>query len=78
MIRRIHDLPAGPSVLVTALLVTAVAAHAGAWYFISQHWRLSGVLALTLIVIAVVKHLGWIGATFALLRRRRAPLEKRP
>ena len=52
MIRRIHDLPV---VLVAAALVGAVAAHAGAWYFISQHLGLSGGLASVLIAIASVK-----------------------
>ena len=64
--------------LVAAVLFVAVAAHAGAWYFISQHLGLSGGLALALIAIAVVKHLGWIGGACALLRRRRASRAMRP
>ena len=71
MIRRIHGVPVGASVLVAVVLV-AVVAHAGAWYFISQHLGLSGGLALILIAIAVVKHLGWISRAYALLRRRRS------
>ena len=42
MIRRLHDLPSGSAVLVAAVAVAAIAAHAGAWYFISQHLGLSG------------------------------------
>ena len=58
--------------LVAVLLVVAVAAHAGTWYFVSHHLGLSGALASALIAIAVVKHLGWIGGAYALLRKRRA------
>jgi len=72
MIRRIHDLPVGSAVLVAVVAVAAIAAHAGAWYLISRHLGLSGALASALIVIAVVKHLGWISGAYALLRRRYA------
>ena len=72
MIRRIHRLPVGAPVLVAVVLVVAVAAHAGAWYFISRHLGLSGALVSVLFAIAVVKHLGWIGGAYALLRKRRA------
>ena len=71
MSRRMHDLPIGTAALV-AVLIAAIAAHAGAWYFISHHLGLSGALASALIAIAVLKHLGWISAAYALLRRRRA------
>ena len=77
MIRRIHGVPVGASVLVAAVLV-AVAAHAGAWYFISRHLGLSGGLASVLIAIAVAKHLGGISGAYALLRRRRASRAMRP
>lgn len=78
MTRRIHNLPGGAPVLVVAVLLVAVAAHAGAWYFISRHLGLSGGLASVLIAIAVVKHLGWIGGAYALLRGRRASRAMRP
>src|SRR5262249_23807750 len=72
VIRRIHGLPLGSSVLAVVLIVT-VAAHVGAWYFISQHLAFSGAVASALIALAVIKHLRWLGAAYALLRRRRAP-----
>lgn len=78
MIRRIHRFPAGAPVLVALVLVAAVAAHAGAWYFISHHLGLSGALVSGLIALAVVKHLGWIGGGYALFRRRRAGRAMRP
>jgi membrane protein YdbS with pleckstrin-like domain len=78
MIRRLRDLPIRSLVLVAAVLVAAVAAHAGAWYFISRHLRLSGALASILIAIVVVKHLGWIGGAYALLRKHRAARAMRP
>ena len=78
MTRRIHNLPVGSPVLIAVVLVAAVAAHAGAWYFISQHLGLSGALASVLIAIAVVKHLGWISGAYAVLRRRRAGRAMRP
>lgn len=78
MIHRIHRFPVGAPVLVALVLVAAVAAHAGAWYFISHHPGVSGALASALIAIAVVKHLGWIGGGYALLRRRRAGRATRP
>lgn len=53
MMRRIHDLPVGSTVLVVVVLVAAVAAHAGAWYFISRRLGLSDALASVLIGIAV-------------------------
>lgn len=77
MIRRIHGLPMGASVLVATVLV-AVAAHAGAWFFISRHLGLSGGLASVLIAIAVAKHLGGVTGTYALLRRRRTSRTMRP
>ena len=40
--------------LVAVLLVAALAAHGGAWYFISHHLGLSGALASALIAIAVL------------------------
>lgn len=78
MIRRIHGLPVRASVLVAAVLVAAVAANAGTWYFITQHLGLSGGLASVLIAIAVVEHLGWISGGYALLRRRRTSRAMRP
>lgn len=72
MIRRILDLHVGSTVLVAILAVAAIAAHAGAWYFISQHLGLSGTLASVLIAIAVLKHLGWLTRAYVLLQGRRA------
>ena len=72
MTSRMHGLPVGSPVLVAVVLVAAVAAHAGAGYFISQHLGLSSALASVLIAIAVLKHFGWISAAYALLRRRPA------
>ena len=78
MTRRIHDLPFEVPVLVAVVLVAAVAAHLGAWYFISHHLGLSAALASALIAIAVLKHLGWISGAYALVRRRRAARAMRP
>lgn len=78
MTRRIHGLPVGSAVLVVVVLVAAIAAHAGVWYLISQHLGLSSAIASVLIAIAVLKHLGWIGGAYALLRRRRASRAMRP
>lgn len=72
MIRRIHALPVGSFVFVSAILVAVIAIHAGAWYFMSRHLGLSGALASVLIALALLKHLGWITGGYALLRRRRA------
>ncbi|MGH7107872.1 MAG: hypothetical protein ACREFT_15355 [Acetobacteraceae bacterium] len=58
--------------LVAIVLVAAVAAHAGVWYFISHHLGLSGMLASVLIAIAVAKHLVWTSGAYALLRKRRS------
>lgn len=58
--------------MVAFVLIIAVAAHAGAWYFISHHPPLSGVVASALIALAVIKHLGWLGGGLVLLKRRRA------
>lgn len=77
MIHRIHDLPVSSAVLVVVVLAAAIAAHAGAWYLISQHLGISGALASVLIGIVVLKHLGWIGGAYTLLRRRRASQAKR-
>jgi membrane protein YdbS with pleckstrin-like domain len=73
MTRRSRDLPVASTVLGAVVLVIAVAAHAGVWYFISEHLGVSGVVASVVIALAVLKHLGWIGGTYALLRRSRAP-----
>lgn len=73
MIRRIHDLPAVAPLVAALVLISAVAAHAGVWYLIAHHLGLSGAVASALIALAVIKHLGWIGGGFALLKRRRAP-----
>lgn len=75
MMSRLHSLPARIPALATVALIIAVAAHAGVWYFISQHLGVSRVIASVLIVLAVIKHLGWIGGGFALLKRSR-PLRK--
>jgi membrane protein YdbS with pleckstrin-like domain len=72
MIRRIHDLPVASPLLAALVLIIAAAAHAGVWYFISRHLGLSGALASALIALAVIKHLGWIGGAYALVKRRRA------
>lgn len=73
MMRRIHGIPVGSTVLAAIVLTVAVVAHAGLWYFMAQHLRLSGAVASVLIALAVLKHLGWIGGAYALLRKRRAP-----
>lgn len=72
MIRRAHGLPVVPSLVAAVVLVAAAAAHAGVWYLISRHLGLSGVVASALIGLAVIKHVGWFGGVYALLRRRRA------
>ena len=72
MNRRLHDLWAASPLLAALVITLAVAAHAGVWYFISRHLGLSGAVASVLIALAAVKHLGWIGGAYALLRRRRA------
>lgn len=75
MIRRLHDLPVRFPVLFAVAMIVAVAAHAGIWYAISRHLGFSGVVASVLVALAVVKHLGWIGGAFALLRRRQVSEE---
>lgn len=72
MIRRLRDLPVASPLLAALVLVMAAAAHGGVWYLISRHLRLSGAVASALIALAVVKHLGWFGGAYAMLRRRRA------
>lgn len=72
MMRRMHGIPVGSTALAAIVLIVAVLAHAGVWYFISQHLSLSGAVASVLIALAVLKHLGWIGGAYALLRKRRA------
>jgi hypothetical protein len=77
MMRRRPDLRVGSAALI-AIPVAAIAAHAGAWYFTAHHWGLSSALASVLMVIVVVKHLGWISGACAILRRRRASRAMRP
>ncbi|MGH8261537.1 MAG: hypothetical protein ACREUG_17800, partial [Steroidobacteraceae bacterium] len=73
-----HEVPFRFPVLFAAAMIVAVAAHAGVWYVISRHLGFSGVVASALISLAVVKHLGWIGGAFALLRRRHSPPSRSP
>lgn len=72
MMRRMHGIPVGSTPLAAIVLIVAVLAHAGVWYFISQHLSLSGAIASVLIALAVLKHLGWIGGAYAFFRKRRA------
>ena len=72
MIRRIRDLAVASPLLAALVLIIAAAAHGGLWYLISRHLGLSGAVASALIALAVIKHLGWFGGAYALLRRRRA------
>lgn len=53
--RRLHDLPVGSGMLFAIVLVAVVAAHAGAWYFVSQHLGLAGTLATVLIAIVAAE-----------------------
>lgn len=71
MIRRAHGLRIAPS-LVALVLIAAAGMHAGVWYLISRHLGLSGAVVSALIALAVIKHLGWFGGAYALLRRRRS------
>ena len=64
-------LPVVSSLVAALVLIAAVAAHAGVWYLISWHLGVSGAVASALIGLVVVKHLGWFGGAYALLRRRR-------
>lgn len=73
MTRRFQDLPVRGPVLVAVVSVTAVAAHAGTWYFMSQHLGLSSAIASALVALVALKHLGWISGVVALLRHRRIP-----
>lgn len=73
MIHRLQGLQFRFPVLFAAALIVAVAAHGAFWYVISRHLGFSGVIASALIALAVIKHLGWIGGAFALLKRRSTP-----
>lgn len=75
MTPRFQDLPVRWPVLVAAAFITAVVAHLGIWYFVSQYLGLSSVIASILVALVVLKHLGWIGGAIALLRRRCVPPE---
>lgn len=71
MIRRINDLRSAPPLIAAVVLIVAFIAHAGFWYLLSQHLRLSGAIASALIALAVLKHIGWLGGAYALLSGRR-------
>lgn len=68
---RAHRLPIAPS-LVALVLIAAAGMHAGVWYLISRRLGLSGAVVSALIGLVVLKHLGWFGGAYALLKRGRS------
>jgi hypothetical protein len=53
--------------------VALVAAHGSGLYYLSSHVALSTTAAAAVVVLVLLKHLGWLGALYALLRRRFPP-----
>ena len=57
----------GISLIAVAILI---AGHGIVLYFVSSHTTLSAAVLSSVIILVVIKHLGLLGALFALFRRR--------
>jgi hypothetical protein len=55
---------------LSAGLVVLIAAHGAILGYLSSHMALPATAVAAVVVLMVLKHLGWLGALFALLRRR--------
>jgi hypothetical protein len=64
--RRLLTRP-GIMLIVVAILI---AGHGIALYFVAWHTTLSAAVLSSVIILVVIKHLGLLGALFALFRRR--------
>lgn len=64
--RRLFMRP-GISLIAVAILI---AGHGIILYFVSSHTTLSAAVLSSVIILVVIKHLGLLGALFALFRRR--------
>jgi len=56
--------------MLAALAVMLIAGHGVILYYASSHLTLSAGLVSGAILLIVIKHLGLLGPTYALLRRR--------
>ena len=57
----------GRSLIIVAILIVG---HGIAVYFVSSHMTLSAAALSSVLILIVIKHLGLLGALFALFRRR--------
>jgi hypothetical protein len=56
--------------LLALMGVIGLAAHSAFLYYVLSHTALSVVVISGVLVLIVLKHLGWLGPLYALFRRR--------
>jgi hypothetical protein len=62
--------------LIAAAVLLLLLAHGMLLRLASSHLVLSGAVLSGLIALVVIKHLGWLGGAYAMLRRHRRSLPK--
>jgi hypothetical protein len=65
-----HSFVRGRTWMLLAMAAVLVAGHGVILYYFSSHFALSSAVVAGVIVIAVIKHVGLLGALYGLLRRR--------
>lgn len=59
-----------PWMLLALVGVIGLAGHSVVLYYVMSHTALSAAVIPGVIVLIVLKHLGWLGPVYALFRRR--------
>ena len=65
-----HSLTRGRVWIVAVLAVVFIAVHGSILYYASSHMALSAGVVTGIVVLIIIKHLGFLGPAFALFRRR--------
>ena len=65
-----HSLKHGRLLILAVLALVLLAWHGFILYYASSHMALSAGVVTGIVVLIIIKHLGFLGPAFALFRRR--------